>query len=662
MKTKSICMLAMAFCLGAGSGSALERNTKLGKPTTEEMQMTQYDADPEAAAVVLYSETEARFEFRQTMGDFQLVYYHKDRIKVLKPEGVEAGNVSIDLYDPESTKDYEEYIRNLKVTTYNLEDGKVTRSKMGNDLQTLERIDNNNCQVKFAAPNVKVGSVIEYEYALYSGYFFSPNTWYAQGPYPVFYTQYKIQVPDWFNFQCYPGGIFQLQSERNEDSFTIGVGAESLSTRAFQYVFTGKELPAIKDDEWVFCEKEYTTRVEHELKSINLPGSFSHNYNQTWLGLAKSLYTDSDFGARFKMQNPLAEEQKALGLTDDMPVEERVARLRELLMSQYKWNGSYSIWGASARKIRNDKDRELNLGSFDFVMMAMLRDAGIKAFPVVMSRRSKGRLPLYPSSRYFNAMVLQIETSDSTYTYLDPTAEGYAVGTLPPDMMVSKGLLVGDKGAKMLDLSKVAKGQQAYAIQASISEDGNTMTCSADLVSRQEDAGWLRGRFRAAKDSVEFAQKRTSVDGLAFSSYSIEEARSNSEQVMERYAFSEELQNTGDHIYLNPFPLLTLASPFTAETRLLPVEWSYPTSLSYYISINLPEGYEIEEAPKSKMLKFDDDMFVRVKYFVQPQNIQIRLNLTRQSTIVLAEKYPDLRSYYADMEALTQEMIVLRKK
>lgn len=660
---KKLFLLIATISLGINTVNALERNLKMGKPTKEEMEMTTYAPDPEADAVILFSDTDVRYDYHSGSGEFQLIYYCKERIKVLTQEGVTAGNISLDFYDPESTSDPEESIRGLKVTTFNMENGKVVRTKMSDDLMSKERIDKYNCQVKFAAANVKAGSVIEYEYKFYSDYFFHPNTWYAQREYPVFYTQYQIGVPDWFTFNCYPSGISRLDSRREAGTFSLGLsGAQRLSTTENLHIFSGSELPALKESDFVYCVEDYSTRVEHELKAIQLPGSYYRSYNTTWLDLAKSLAEDEDFGARFKMQNPLADEQKVLPLTEDMTVEERVACLRDLLQSQYKWNGSYSLWGASARKIRNDKDRELNMGSFDFVMMSMLRDAGINSYPVVMSRRSRGRLPLYPSSRYFNAMVLQVETSDSTYLYLDPTAEGYAVGTLPPDLMVDQGLVVRENGATMVNLSKVAQGATVYSVQANVSVNGNELAGTADIIFRQENAGSVRESFRAAKDSAEFAQRRMSQDEIEVLAYTISEARANTDQVKEHYEFRQELQNTGEHIYINPFPFLSLASPFTAETRTLPVEWPYGTSTRYIININIPQGYEVEETPKNKALKLEEGMSVSSKVATLPSGVQIRLNVTRQNTIMLPNKYQDLRSYYADMEAMAQEMIVLKKK
>ena len=60
-------------------------NMKFGKPTKEEMQMTVYDADPNAEAVVLCRLTDVEYTIQQT--GYLVDYREKVRIKVLKPSG-----------------------------------------------------------------------------------------------------------------------------------------------------------------------------------------------------------------------------------------------------------------------------------------------------------------------------------------------------------------------------------------------------------------------------------------------------------------------------------------------------------------------------------------------------------------------------------------------
>ena len=106
---------------------ALDVNKKFGAPTAEEMSMTVYEDDPEATAVILYSHTEAKFE--QVGDNFGIVYKVKERIKILKPEGIEQGDVKVVFYDPaKETRD--ERVSRIKATSYNLEGGKVVGDRI----------------------------------------------------------------------------------------------------------------------------------------------------------------------------------------------------------------------------------------------------------------------------------------------------------------------------------------------------------------------------------------------------------------------------------------------------------------------------------------------------------------------------------------------------
>ena len=97
MKQLSLLLTLISFVGIVFQADALEVNKKMGKPTDEEMNMTVYAPDPDAEAVKLYSSTDVQFEVRT---DFIVVYRVKERIKVLKPEGTSAADVTILFFDP----------------------------------------------------------------------------------------------------------------------------------------------------------------------------------------------------------------------------------------------------------------------------------------------------------------------------------------------------------------------------------------------------------------------------------------------------------------------------------------------------------------------------------------------------------------------------------
>ena len=66
----------------ASSDATITVNKKFGKPTMEEMNMTEYAQDPEADAVVLMQSCDVIYRMTSVY-DITMVYDYKIRIKVL---------------------------------------------------------------------------------------------------------------------------------------------------------------------------------------------------------------------------------------------------------------------------------------------------------------------------------------------------------------------------------------------------------------------------------------------------------------------------------------------------------------------------------------------------------------------------------------------------
>ena len=88
MKRTVMHMMLLAITMTVNAQS-IEPNLKWGKPTDQELNMTEYAADKDADAVVLYHKTDVSYEFINN--DFRVFYRVNTRLKVLKPEGRQTG-------------------------------------------------------------------------------------------------------------------------------------------------------------------------------------------------------------------------------------------------------------------------------------------------------------------------------------------------------------------------------------------------------------------------------------------------------------------------------------------------------------------------------------------------------------------------------------------
>ena len=136
--------------------ATIEPNLKWGKPTQQELTMTEYAADEDADAVELFRDVNVYYAFIN--GDFRVINNVKCRLKVLKPEGINNVKCRLKVLKPEgkhvadgeiliwrnSSNDTHEVVRALKATAYNLENGKVVKTKMESSSVHEEELDTNS--------------------------------------------------------------------------------------------------------------------------------------------------------------------------------------------------------------------------------------------------------------------------------------------------------------------------------------------------------------------------------------------------------------------------------------------------------------------------------------------------------------------------------------
>ena len=659
MKTKTFLIFISSVSLASSACFALGRNTKMGKPTQEELTMTTYTPDEEAEAVVLHSWRDVRYEMRA--GGMQLVTHVQKRIKVLKEDGKRKGDVEIIIYNVEGGK--RDVLSGLKGATYNLEDGKIIKSKLSADLKNEQRLNRYNVVKKFSMPNVVVGSILEYEYDIVSDIISFIEPWYAQEDIPVFFTEYDVEVPEWFTFRSDESGRFPLKHINTGTNFTAIVKGSTLSASATKDHFEGNELPRIKKDDYIYCLNDYCTKVIKDFTCYSIPGYIYKSYNQDWKEELMDLMT-SDFGSLCKKNDPFDGKVIAqIQWPEGFSLKQKVDSLRNILWSKYSWNESYSM---QAKDVRNlNREMSGNSSTLNFALLNMLNDAGLHAYPVVMSSRSNGRLPRIPNLRFLNAMTLYVESpSDSSYVYVDAASKDYPVGCIPSDMLVADAFVLypETKQFTVKDLRKACKGSENKSTKIIIENEG-LMTGQHTAYRRGLESAQFRRKYKRANNEEEFIQKIASDNDIEITDYQLKNLNNSQDAIVEIYSFSRQLDIEGDHIYVNPFIGFNRDSPFKDEKRDLPIEFSNVWTERQTIEIEIPEKYEVEELPHNLNLQMPDgNLSARISIKSIGQKVQIiyYLNLTTMFYDVM--DYPALREFFNMLEQACNSKLVLKKK
>ena len=637
----------------------IEPNLKWGKPTDQELQMTEYALDKEADAVVLYHKTDVSYQF--TNNDFRVIYRVNTRLKVLKPEGKRVADGQIAYLENETNRTRREIVTGLKATAYNMEDGKLVKTKMERSMTSEERLDKNQMVLKFSVPQVKVGTVIEIEYRIDSDYYGNICDWYAQRDIPVLYTCYELSIPEWFTFNIEETGMNHMEKKESSEPMTLlfSGGTENILTNI--KTFVGRNLPALKDDDFVWHAADYGDKVTAELAGIFIPGSVYKSYTSTWDDIDNQLLSDEDFGGRLKRNSPLKDEIIAAGIPDISDKKERIAAVWKLLKSKVRWNGDYAFWGKSASKIL--KEGTGTNSDINFLLINMLQDAGIESTPVVMRTRDSGILPLSHSSlKYLNTFVVGIPMTDSGMAYLDGSAEDGYLNVLPAKLLVTRARVVQKPGADLwVKLQANARGRETAIVQAQLSADGQLKGQKSTMLV-EEAAAAKRRLWRLAKDSTELIQKMQERDGIEIQSYRLEGRHDFSPTVKEEMTFTKQCDVAGDMIYLNPLVFIPQhESPFTTAERILPIEFPYNQSETQNVIITLPEGYVVEEAPKPIIIKFDGAT-ARIICNVNGNQLSVQYQMNISQTFYASTQYQDLKAFFDSVVESNKHIITVKKQ
>lgn len=674
---KNICStLLLWFIVGClCSTYAIEPNMKYGKPSKEEVAMEIYENDTTASAVYLIKEGTSYFTYK---GKFQLTTEYWVRVKILKSEGMEYADVSIPYYAPDERDKEQDIILDLKGSSYNWEKGKIVKSSLKKNLVSDERISSFYKVRKFSLPNVRKGTVIEYSYTITSDYFSHIENWMMQEEIPVVYNRYMVTIPNVLIFNIEYGGKNLIQVERESSVInavsTVESGPSKVASNfripAEQYIFTAHELPALRQDEpFCWCPEDYRIQLSFDLQGTNFPGEGYKPYSKNWADVDKVLL-DSEhqgFGRWLRLTTPfVVESQNAIEKLkqeygETPPFEEKVKAAFELLKSQLAWNGNYGFYCDNIDKVVKQKSG--TNADLNFIFISILKGFGLKAYPVALSRRSLGKLPVsFPTFQKFNSFVVAVYNPEKNdFIYLDSSMPLLTFNVLPSELAVDKGRLLAmnvPEEKRWVNLMQISNNLLAIRVQASILDGKLKGHRQVTML------GQYGLEYRRKKQRGEMLPCLTGED-FVFSNVQVTEPENHFGGALQEEAdFEKILEQAGDMLYVNPMIFKQLVeSPFVQTKRVLPVEFDYLYQVNLTCELELPEGYQVEEMPQGSKVKTEDNQLL-FNYWISREDRTVYLKYEFQ---VKAHKLP--AEYYAQLQEIWNRavekngaLIVLKKQ
>ena len=594
---------------------------KFGKVSKEELEMTIYEPDTSAAAVVLckYGHFIA--------SDFK--FTRIERIKVLKKSGTRYAEFVLPGREDDT----------FRGRTYNLVDGEIVVDKLKRESVFKERVTDNYYRYRIALPNVKVGSVFEIEFSSLG----IPTEWTFQRSIPIKWCELRLEQSSYVDYRKRMVGYEPLDiTDGNR--------------------FVAKDMPAFKSEAYMTSRDNYITKFEFDLLSVSYPGYYK-SYTTSWESVNDRLMDHEYFGGTLRNGaayiNDIAKQIEAKNL----PPLERAKAAFEAIKT-VKWNEESWIFTTANTLNKPFKEKVGNSTDINFMLLHLLKKLDIEANPVVISTRSNGLLsPFYPSYEKLD-YTMACATIDGKDYLLDATEKELVFGMLPLRCLNQQGRVVTNQKGKWVEIKPIFREQETTMFNLELDEDFNLK--GQINYNRHGYAGY---DFR--KDYKEFAGEEeflTSLEskhnGLIVKDFSITNLDSINKPLQDSYEI--QLKNSVEHIndmvLLNPFLIEKIAkNPFKLEERKYPVDFAYCRNKYLISNIIIPDGYTIAEVPKPiKVVTPDKSLYVLIQYQTTQNKLVTVYKFNINKPMFLPEEYVYLKTVYEQIIKKHAEPIILK--
>lgn len=641
---------------------------KFGKITAEELQKKMYSIDNNANAIVLSDIGQAAIE-GNSKGWFSISFTRHRVVHILNKNGYDEANVEVRLY---TNGDAEEKLDNVKAVTYNLENGKIVESKLEKSAVFREKIDKHLIARKFTFPNVKEGCIVEYEYKTTSDFIENLDPWNFQGQSPVIWSEYKLSVPQFFSYAFLSHGYHPMaitDSKNRTVNFSILDSRSATTTERYNltsgvtdYRWVMKDVPELKKENYTSSLKNHIARIDFQLTSQNYPLT-PHDFRNSWPSLVKELLQSSYFGDALDNNNGwLSDEIKPL-LASATSETEKAKKLYAFVRDNFTCTDHSAF--AIQQSLKNVmKAKRGSVSEINLLLTAMFRYAGLNSYPVILSTTDHGfAWEYYPMITLFNYVVCQCIT-DGQPIYLDASYPRLGFAKLLPECYNGHARVINENADPVYFMPDSVNEKKVTTLFITNDDKGKWIGAMNQRLGYFESYT-TRNKIKE-KGAEEFFKEIQKVYG--------EEVQIKSPQVdsLSNYdtsltlKYGVELRSPEDDIlYINPmFGEGWKNNPFKSAERFYPVEMPYTMDETYLLTMQVPEGYTLDELPKQLVVKLDEKESAFFEYRISQSGftISLRSRLKVSRTMYTNEEYENLREFFNMIVKKQNEQIVFKKK
>ena len=600
------------------------------------------DLDKDADAIIFFDVASANYN-----DEHNLVTNRRVRFKILREKGIQKANIEIPYY----SKNNFENISNLKAISYTLDDnGNTVVKEIDNSATFKQKINERVSVVKFTLPNVKIGSIIEYQYTSTMDNYGGLQDWYFQTDMPTMLSRYSITIIPNAEFIYFIHKANNLPIKIKDDKSNGSVNFEMNNIAGLHY------------EPYAASPRDYFQRVEFQLSGYRSVYGSNIKFMNTWKQAAEELFGSYYYGRQF---------DKSLPHSDDIILKANVFSTQYNKMNFiYEYVKNNFIWNGINSKFANDgiknvwENRRGTSGEINIVLINLLKSAGLETYPLLVSEREHGKVtPQYPILDQFNKVDAYVIIDKNKYV-LDATEINTPANIIPFNILNTYAFKVDTKTPDIIQLQGEVKTNSNYinlysTLNSNAIMNGEAVINSSDYAKIPRITSLKKSKENFKNDYFEKLYPDIRID-----SFELNHADIDSLSFEQSFKFSMPVNTSGNYKMIN-YNLFTglEKNPFISDNRFTNVDYGCKYITSAHEIFVIPETLKPDELPKNIQLIMPDKSIIFVRQIsIENKNITVDLVFKINKTIFTPDEYPYLKEYYKKMSDLLNEQIVLTEK
>lgn len=655
MRLSPFFLFLITFGYSISSFSQDRQTAEFGKPTESDFALQVYEKDSTAAAVVLY---EQGYYYFETVGNYiKLIKKVYRKIKVFDADQFGGSNIDVPLMVSDGASE--------RVTRYNaLTHNGSIKTFVSRDAVFVTSGPKIGKVFRMVFPNVKNGSIIEYTYRLESPFYFNFKGWEFQGYLPKIYSEFLSKIAGNYRYKRLMYGDHPLDFKSSKiERNCFRPAAHYRAGDCVVSVYTMVDIPAFQKEDYMLAPSNYISRIDFEpLEFVSHYGS-TIKFSRDWRDVEKNFKKGDFIGRQLNKNNYFRRRlpDSILLKTNEL---DKAKAIYSCIQNHYTWDGTYY---SSETKVKDAFDsKKGSVPEINLSLINALNAADLDAKLMLLSTRDNG-LPteLYPVMTKFNYTVAVLKIDNKTYL-LDATNKQAPFGIIPFKALNVQGRVMDfKKGSYWMPIEPYEQNIHYVNSQLTADESGNFIGSVS-----QANYGYLalakRNTIEEEKIDNYIKNAQNDKAGIEISDYKVEDINLLEKPLKESYSVVLEPETVGDKVILTPFFHNTYLTenPFKMKERSYPMDFGFPFTNTYLVSIDLGKEYEIDHLPTNRSIKLPrNDGECSVTYITEGNKINIRFNLKLSAYRFQPTAYGSLKEFFGEMiTILKDESIVLKRK